>query len=317
VSEEGLDPRDAVLEVLLDGGIDPARRDELRTIIERDPGAAAELAEFERIDDLLRTAGPMLEPSDDLFARVLAIPDEVQPEVDPAWNLAAVDEPDVTPLAAASATSDNDAPWDESAAVADDERPSLLDVFAPPPPRLTPRPQRLGERGGFLRNIVVWRAAAVGFAAAALILGVMVVTDDDNSSTQEAAETVTQTVTAPGAEEVPTGPSVALTPAAGEPAGSLVAGPATEDGQTVHIVIDGLPNTPKRVYTVWVAQNPQSRIALGTFRPDENGKLDVTVTVPKLPPAFKNIWVTREPQTGKKGWSQDWIVKGPIAGQAS
>ena len=36
--------------------------------------------------------------------------------------------------------------------------------------------------------------------------------------------------------------------------------------------------------------------------------------MPKLPPAFKNIWVTREPQTGKKGWSQDWVVKGPIAG---
>ena len=57
MSEEGLDPRDAVLEVLLDGSIDPARRAELRATIERDPGAAAELAEFERIDDLLRTAG--------------------------------------------------------------------------------------------------------------------------------------------------------------------------------------------------------------------------------------------------------------------
>jgi anti-sigma factor RsiW len=316
VSEEGLDPRDAVLEVLLDGSIDPARRAELRATIERDPGAAAELAEFERIDDLLRTAGPMLEPSDDLFARVLAIPDEVQAEADPSWNLAAADEPDVTPLAAASALPEADAPWEEAGAVSDEERPSLLDDLAPPPPRRTTRPQRR-ERGGFLRNIVVGRAAAVGFAALALIFGIMVVRDDDNAPTQEAAETVTQTVTEPGAGEVPTGPSVALTPAAGEPAGSLVAGPATDEGQKVHIVIDGLPNTPKRVYTVWVAQNPQSRIALGTFRPDENGKLDVTVTVPKLPEAYKNIWVTREPQTGKKGWSQDWVVKGPIAGQPS
>ncbi len=147
MSEEGLDPRDAVLEVLLDGSVDPARRDELRTIIERDPGAAAELAEFERIDDLLRTAGPMLEPSDDLFTRVLAIPDEVQPEADPSWNLAAVDEPDVTPLAAASSVSEGDAPWDESAAVADEERPSLLDDLAPPPPRRTTRPQRRAASG--------------------------------------------------------------------------------------------------------------------------------------------------------------------------
>ncbi len=164
---------------------------------------------------------------------------------------------------------------------------------------------------------MVWRAAAVGFAAIALIFGVMLARDDGGETTQEAAATVTQTVTEPGAGEVPTGPSVALQNAPGEPAGSLVAGPPTDDGQQLHIVIDGLPNTPRRVYTVWIAQNPQSRIALGTFRADENGKLDVTVTVPTLPPAFKNVWVTREPQTGKKGWSQDWVVKGPIAGQPS
>ena len=132
-----------MLEVLLDGSVDPARRDELRAIDRTRSGAAAELAEFERIDDLLRTAGPMLEPSDDLMTRVLAIPDEVQPEADPAWNLAVVEDSDVTPLAAASAdVRARRAVGRRRRRSADEERPSLLDDLAPPPPRRTTRPQR-------------------------------------------------------------------------------------------------------------------------------------------------------------------------------
>ena len=45
-----------------------------------------------------------------------------------------------------------------------------------------------------------------------------------------------------------------------------MAGPPTDDGQQIHIVIDGLPPNAEEVYTVWIAQNPQSRIAVGTFR---------------------------------------------------
>ncbi len=307
MTDDAPDPREAVLELLLDSGHDPVRREELRALVERDPTAMMELRELERIDDLLRTAGPMLEPSDDLAARVLMIPDQEHP--------VAAEAPDV--------------PWDLSLAAEPEQRSyedDLEGAIAPPPPdgptlladlMPPPRPRRserrTRERGGFWRNVVVWRAATVACAAAALVLGVMAFGDDEDEGGEREAAAAT-TVTVP-AETTVAGATIPVRFAQGERGtGSLVADPAGEAGRRVHIVIEGLALTPRRVYTVWIARAAQQRIPLGSFKQDADGNLDITVTIPPgLPPAYRGIWVTREPQSGKKGWSNDWVIRAPLS----
>jgi Anti-sigma-K factor rskA len=306
VTDDAIDPRDAVLELLLDAGHEPHRRDELRAIVDRDPAALAELQELERIDDLLRTAGPMLEPSEDLMARVLAIPDEAQPGADVAW--------DVEGLGHVPASGFDDA---LDGAIAPPEPgpdgPTLLADIMPPSRRpRRPDRDRRRETGGFWRNIVVWRAATVGFAALALACGVWALSGDDDGGSEQQAE-APATVTVPANTDV-SGPNVQVRMGQGERAeASVIAEAAGEEGRRVRIRIDGLAATPNRVYTVWIARSPQRRIPLATVRPDAQGNIDVTVTVPKLPPAYKGIWVTREPQSGRKGWSNDWVLRGALS----
>jgi hypothetical protein len=81
----------------------------------------------------------------------------------------------------------------------------------------------------------------------------------------------------------------------------------------VHLVVEGLAPTGNSVYTVWVARSPARRIAIGTFKPDAQGKIDVTLTIPNLPSDFKGIWLTREKPNGAPGWSKDWVVKGSLS----
>ena len=279
MSEEGLDPRDAVLEVLLDGGIDPARRDELRTIIERDPGAAAELAEFERIDDLLRTAGPMLEPSDDLFTRVLAIPDEVQAEADPGWNLvgrrrarchaARGRDVDVRPRRAVGRVRGRGRRGAPVAA----RRPGAT---APAPHDAAPAARRarqlpaqhrgLARRGGGLRGGGAdprrhgrhrrrqHRDAGRGRDRHA---------DGHNAGRRETSDRPER------------GSAGERARASRRRIARRRPGVGRGPGRSTSS-IDGLPNTPKRVYTVLDRAEPaDGRIALGTFRADADGKLDV------------------------------------------
>jgi anti-sigma-K factor RskA len=306
VTDDALDPRDAVLELLLETGHDPRRRDELRAIVDRDPSALAELHELERVDDLLRTAGPMLEPSEDLAARVLAVPDEPHPATDVPWDLA-VDER--VPSSGYDDALDGAIPPPEVSP----DGPTLLADIMPPSRRSRPERGRRERReaNGFWRNIVVWRAATVGCAAVALFALVWAISKGDDEGSPQAAATAT--VTAPADTEV-SGANVNVRLGQGERAkASVVAEPAKDEGRRVRIRIDGLAPTPNRVYTVWIARSPRNRIPLGSFRPDAQGNIDVTVTIPKLPPAYKLIWVTREPQTGRKGWSNDWVLRGALS----
>lgn len=311
MTDDALDPRDAVLELLLDSDADPHRRDELRALVERDPAAHAELVEFERIDDLLRTAGPMLEPSDDLMARVFAVPDEAREEADVPWELAAVaDDPQAGP---------DDSFEGELAPPAPDGPTLLADLM--PPSRRPMRPERTNgrsERGGFFRNIVVWRAATVVAAAAAIALGVVAFTgDDDAGPSTDAAATVTVT-SPPESSATPAGAEVALTNAEGETAqSSVVAAPgALGQERVIHITVTGLDPKGTNVYTLWIARAPNRRIAIGTFKPDAQGTIDADVVVPALPKTYKGLWLTREKPNGVKGWSKDWVFKGQLAGQA-
>jgi hypothetical protein len=311
VTDDGLEPRDAVLELLLDAGADPRRREELRAIVERDPAALAELAEFERIDDLLRTAGPMVEPSDELVTRVLAVPDEARAESDVPWEAAvAADEPD--PMLDDAMVGDVPPPAPEG--------PTLLADLMPPSQRPT-RPERRDrrQRGGFFRSLVVWRAATVVAAAAAIVLGVLVLRDDDNGDGGTQTQATPQTVTIQGESSV-SGSTVEAQNAPGEDVtANVVAEPqpaAGDEGQRIHITVDGLDPKGQEVYTVWIARSPARRIAIGTFKPDAQGRIDATVLVPPLPKSYKGIWLTREKPTGVRGWSKDWVFKASLPQQS-
>jgi hypothetical protein len=198
--------------------------------------------------------------------------------------------------------------------------PTVLADLMPPSRRPT-RPERKNgrsERGGFFRNIVVWRAATVVAAAAAIVFGVMALTgDDDSSPSTEAAATVTVTTPSESTAE-PSGAPVAVTNAEGETAKSAVVAAPGALGQerVIHISVTGLDPKGTNVYTLWIARNPNRRIAIGTFKPDAQGTIDADVVVPALPKTYKGLWLTREKPTGAKGWSKDWVFKGQLAGQA-
>jgi hypothetical protein len=86
------------------------------------------------------------------------------------------------------------------------------------------------------------------------------------------------------------------------------------DTRRIRIRIDGLPRLEgNSLYELWIARDPAHRVSLGVFRPDAQGRIDTTVEVPNLGPAWQGIWLTHEPGSGRPGWSKDWVLAGHLA----
>ena len=191
---------------------------------------------LERVERMLRTAGPPPEPSAELRARLLEIP-RLESRPAPA-------------------------------------RPSAW--------------QRLWG------NLPAWRIASAGLALAAIVLAIVAVVGTGSTSF--------------------TGPSVTMGAGPGYRASGVAVSMISGDTRHIRIRIDGLPRLENNsVYELWLAKDPAHRVSLGVYRPDAQGRIDTTVSVPNLGPAWHGIWLTHEPGSGRPGWSKDWVLAGSLA----
>jgi anti-sigma-K factor RskA len=192
---------------------------------------------LERVEHLLRTAGPPPEPSAELRARLL-------------------------------------------------ETPRLESRRAPT------RPAGWQRLWG---NLPAWRIASAGLALAAVVLAIVAIVGSDSGATFN-------------------GPSVTMSAGPGYQASGVAVSMLSDDTRHIRIRIDGLPPLENdSVYELWIARDPAHRVSLGSFRPDAQGRIDTTVQVPNLGPAWQGIWLTHEPGTGRPGWSRDWVLAGRLA----
>jgi anti-sigma-K factor RskA len=171
-------------------------------------------------------------------------------------------------------------------------RARLLEI-----PRLESRPEP--TRAPALRrlwgNLPAWRIASAGLALAAVVLAIVAIVGS-------------------GSDAAFTGPSVTMSAGPGYQASGVAVSMLSDDTRHIRIRIDGLPRLENNsVYELWIARDPAHRVSLGSFRPDAQGRIDTTVQVPNLGPAWQGIWLTHEPGTGKPGWSRDWVLAGRLA----
>ncbi len=192
---------------------------------------------LERVERMLRTAGPPPEPSAELRARLLEIP------------------------------------------------------------RLESRrgPARTTGWRRLWGSLPAWRIASTGLAVAAVVLAIVAVVGSGSGGSFS-------------------GPSVTMSAGPGYSASGVAVSMLSDDTRRIRIRIDGLPS-PKNnsVYELWIARDPAHRVSLGSFRPDSQGRIDTTVQVPNLGPAWQGIWLTHEPGNGRPGWSKDWVLAGRLA----
>jgi anti-sigma-K factor RskA len=192
---------------------------------------------LERVERMLRTAGPPPEPSAELRARLLEIP-----------RL--------------------------------ESRPTPT------------RPDRWRRLWG---SLPAWRMASAGLALAAVVLAIVAVVGTDSGGSFS-------------------GPSVTMGVGPGYRASGVAVSMISDDTRHIRIRIDGLPRLEgNSVYELWIARDPAHRVSLGIFRPDAQGRIDTTVSVPNLGPAWQGIWLTHEPGSGRPGWSKDWVLAGKLA----
>jgi anti-sigma-K factor RskA len=192
---------------------------------------------LERVERMLRTAGPPPEPSAELRARLLEIPR----------------------------------------------------LEARPAPT---RPDRWRRLWG---SLPAWRMASAGLALAAVVLAIVAVVGTGTGGSFS-------------------GPSVTMGAGPGYRASGVAVSMISGDTRRIRIRIDGLPRLEgNSLYELWIARDPAHRVSLGVFRPDAQGRIDTTVEVPNLGPAWQGIWLTHEPGSGRPGWSKDWVLAGHLA----
>jgi anti-sigma-K factor RskA len=146
-------------------------------------------------------------------------------------------------------------------------------------------------------SLTTWRVAAAGFAAATVVLALVAASGGGTSSS-------------PGtvAQPVALKPNVGQT-ASGQASFASTGGPT----RTIRVRIDGLAPTGKGFYELWLSRTPTQRVSVGVFRPDSRGRIDANIRVPELGSHWTGLWLTREPPTGHRGWSKQWIVKAKLA----
>jgi anti-sigma-K factor RskA len=172
----------------------------------------------------------------------------------------------------------------------DELRARLLEI-----PRQDPAPTRRSGPRGLWSSIQAWRLASSALALAAVVLAVVAVTS--GSSSTSVAGTPAALTSAP--EYQASGDTVSM---------------VSNGVRRIHVQIDGLPALRgNSVYELWIARDRTHRVSLGVFRPSSSGRIDTTVTVPDLGPAWQGIWLTHEQGTGTPGWSHDWVVAGKLA----
>ena len=171
-------------------------------------------------------------------------------------------------------------------------RARLLEI-----PRLEsrPAPARTPALRRLWGHLPAWRIASAGLALAAIVLAIVAVVGSGSGATFN-------------------GPSVTMSAGPGYQASGVAVSMLSDDTRHIRIRIDGLPPLENNsVYELWIARDPAHRVSLGSFRPDAQGRIDTTVQVPNLGPAWQGIWLTHEPGTGRPGWSRDWVLAGRLA----
>jgi anti-sigma-K factor RskA len=185
-----------------------------------------------------------------------------------------------------------------------DRLEQLLRASGPPPepsaelrarlleiPRLDARPSPSARRTwrDAWTSIAAWRVASAARALAAIVLVVIVATNGGSGSVS--------------------GSQVALASAPEYHASGNAVAMVSGDVRRIRVQMSGIPAvSDDAVYELWIARDKKHRISLGVFRPDARGRIDVTVAVPKLGPAWQGVWLTHEQANGTPGWSHDWVL---------
>jgi anti-sigma-K factor RskA len=158
--------------------------------------------------------------------------------------------------------------------------------------RSTPAASRSWKR--IWSSLTAWRLASGALAVAAVVLAVIAVSGSSGSAVNGQ-----RIVMASSDEYHATGEAVSL---------------LSDGSRRIHIRVDGLPPVKgSQVYELWIAKDRAHRVSIGIYRPDANGSIDATVSIPNLGPRWRGIWLTQEPGTGKPGWSHEWLVAGRLA----
>jgi hypothetical protein len=227
------DARLQLADLIVPGLADPTRSSALRAHVAVCADCQAELADLQYVDGLVRSGGPLPEPSAALEARILEI---------------------------------------------------------------AGRPPAVG-RGGALRrrarSITTWRVATIGLAFATAVSAVFAITHDGG-----------------GPAFRPTVEKPMLTAAPYEGTVGTLATGTLNGGPAVRIQLKDAPQPEGgSTFQVWIAQNPQARIALGTIQPDRSGNASVVLPVPASAKGYHRVWVTNEPADNNPKWTTDWIVR--------
>jgi anti-sigma-K factor RskA len=144
-------------------------------------------------------------------------------------------------------------------------------------------------------SINAWRLASGALAVAAVVLAIVAVTSGGTSPSVS-------------------GKQVALTSAPEYQARGDAVSLVSNGTRTIRVRLEGLPALRgDAVYELWIARDRTHRVSLGVFRPNAQGQIDTTVSVPDLGPAWQGVWLTHESNTGAPGWSHDWVLAGRLA----
>jgi anti-sigma-K factor RskA len=171
-------------------------------------------------------------------------------------------------------------------------RARLLEI---PRQQARPAPARRSPLARLWSSIHTWRAASGALAVAAIVLAVVALTSGGSSIAPVS------------------GTEVALTSAPDYQVSGDAVSMVSHGTRRIHIQIDGLPALrDNAVYELWIARDRTHRVSLGVFRPSASGRIDTTVSVPDLGPAWQGVWLTHEPGTGAPGWSHDWVIAGKL-----
>jgi hypothetical protein len=145
-----------------------------------------------------------------------------------------------------------------------------------------------------LQSITTWRVATIGLAFATAVSAVAAISRGTEG----------------GPAFHPAHQQAMLTAAPYEGTIGTLATGTLNGAPALRIELSDVPR-PKAgaTYEVWIAQDPKTRISLGTIEPDTSGKATVVLPVPAAAKNYHRVWVTNEPADGNPRWTTDWIVR--------
>ena len=154
-------------------------------------------------------------------------------------------------------------------------RARLLEI-----PRQETRPARARGLKGFWTSLTAWRVASGALALAAVVLAVVAVTRDGGSTAVN-------------------GQRIALTSSSEYRATASAVSLVSDGTRQIRVRIDGLPQLEgSQVYELWIAKDRKHRVSIGIFRPNAQGSIDTTLSIPNLGPHWRGLWLTHEQGSG-------------------